>query len=356
MTVTAILQSAVPDYSDLACHINRTMHDQKIDKVFLICDDNTQMHCVPHILQNFPDGTADRIFTIPSGEPFKEMPVVLDVLQWLADRCASRNSLIVNVGGGVVSDLGGFAASIFKRGIGVVNIPTTLLAQIDAAYGGKTGVNQQGIKNQIGTIWFPVMVYVNPHFLKSLPENHRRSGLGELLKYALIGAGFSPEEIGEAGFSDPAALNILIGRCVDFKTSITSQDPFDRGIRRILNFGHTFGHAFESANATGNHPLTHGEAVAAGIVAETYCSVQINGLSHDFLDRIVRCYQNHFPLNHQMYFDHLNLINLMKHDKKNEGESVSSVLLDRNAQPTAPSPLTDELIMDALRFLHNLKP
>jgi 3-dehydroquinate synthase len=355
MTVTEILQSVVPDYSDLALYINRTIHDHKVDKVFLICDRNTSVHCVPLILQNFPAETVDRIFVLPPGEKSKEMPVVLEVLQWLAFQGASRNSLIVNVGGGVVSDLGGFAASIFKRGIPVVNIPTTLLAQIDAAYGGKTGVNQRGIKNQIGTIWFPVMVYVNPHFLHSLPDEHRRSGLGELLKYALIGAGFSPEELGENRFSDPANLNILIGQCVDFKTAITSHDPLDLGLRRILNFGHTFGHAFETANAAENHTLTHGEAVAAGIVAETYCSVKINGLSQDFLNRIVAFYLAHFPIRPLNQLDPLKLITLMKHDKKNAEGSISSVLLDRNAQPTSPVPLTDELIIEALGFLHHLK-
>lgn len=297
--------------------------------IFILTDLNTEKHCLP-VLQRGLSGLAIKSsYSIQPGEGSKNLDVISDIWSWLMNSGATRESLLINLGGGVVSDLGGFAASTFKRGIKYVNIPTSLIGQVDAAIGGKTGVNFQKIKNQIGTIYFPSAVFILPVFLHTLPERHFISGQAEILKTALLSGIKNWNKVKETGVKLAPNLSEVIFDAVCFKCRIVDQDPEDRNIRKSLNFGHTIGHALESFyNGAGASSILHGEAVAAGLICEAFLSHHYCKLTKNELNDISYTLAGIFDfkaIEESHFFD---LIQIMNHDKKKRAETINFSLIE----------------------------
>jgi len=239
------------------------------EKVAVIVDENTKSLCLPLVKNVLPPSS---IIEIKSGEEHKNLDTCKTIWERLTKFQFDRKSLVVNLGGGVIGDMGGFCAATYKRGIDFINIPTTLLAQVDASVGGKLGIDFMGFKNHIGAFMKPRKVFIDTSFLKTLPENELRSGFAEVIKHCLIA---------DAGYWQTISLKDIHGQIwpdivlhsLEVKNKIVSDDPFEKGLRKILNFGHTIGHAIESYFLEQNDGrLLHGEAVAAGMICETYLS------------------------------------------------------------------------------------
>jgi 3-dehydroquinate synthase len=323
--------------------------------LILLCDSNTEKLCLPLLRELlFTDSGVPPCITIQAGEESKCFGTIEYLMRALDQHGATRNTILVNLGGGVVSDIGGFAASIFKRGICYVNIPTTLIGQVDAAIGGKTGINVGHAKNQAGTFYFPIRVCIHPLFLETLPETELNSGLGELFKYAMIGASFSLKQLHTLATNTPGALNDIISKCVQYKEFIVTKDPEESGLRKVLNFGHTIGHAIESSFLDMRLPVTHGAAVAAGIIAETYLSCHLNDLSHQLLEEATGFYLDHFqPLPFEGGTE-ASVLGFIYQDKKNSKGAINPVLLDKDGHPEWNSSVTADDILHGLRYLSSI--
>ncbi len=248
----------------------------EINQAFIITDENTRKFCLPLLPQRFP------VITIPPGEVSKTLATVETILGELLEKNAGRHAVIFNLGGGVVTDIGGFAASIYKRGIRYVNIPTTLLGMVDAAIGGKTGVDFQFYKNYLGTFYQPDAVLVSLQFLDTLPEEEKESAWAEVVKTALIAG---KEVVRMIKSEEP--LPKIIASVASLKQEICEKDPRDEDIRQLLNFGHTIGHAYESYRLSIGDPVMHGTAVAKGMLYETILAVRLGLLSDAEADRML---------------------------------------------------------------------
>ncbi|MBN1339837.1 MAG: 3-dehydroquinate synthase [Bacteroidales bacterium] len=301
---------------------------EPVSQVFILVDENTRTNCLP-LLQNSLGNRQAHVIEIPSGEKNKTIDTCIFLWDQLMAVHADRKSLLINLGGGVITDMGGFAASVYKRGIRFIHIPTTLLAMVDASIGGKTGVDFRSYKNQIGLFSFPWRVIIHPPFLETLPGRHVLNGFAEMVKYALIANGplWSGIQIG-----NPRMITgrpEMIRRCIQIKSSITERDPLEKGERKILNFGHTIGHALESwALERGSQPVLHGEAVAAGIVCEAFLSAQRTGLQKEHLESITTYILSTFPPVRFSETDFDHLTGLMQADKKNEYGAILFSLLE----------------------------
>lgn len=322
----------------------------------VLCDQNTAHYCLPALQEIIREkGLVWNVFVMNAGEEFKTLHQSQEMIQFLLQTGATRNTVLINLGGGTVCDLGGFVASVYKRGIPFLNLPTTLIAQADAAIGGKTGVNHLTIKNLIGTFHAPMAVGIFPQFLQTLPQQHWKSGLGELFKYAMIGADISLQAISALQPNNTQPLTGVIQEAVRFKTAIVDADPFEKGPRKVLNFGHTVGHAIESLALENNLGITHGEAVAAGVVAETYLSVEALDLNSSVLNKVSEFFLQHFSIQPELTEDPARLLQLMLHDKKNRShDAIQPVLLSQNGEPRVNETVSQELITRSLVFLHEL--
>lgn len=323
-------------------------------KLFLLADNNTRCFCWPVFQSWFPDILKNIILIeIPSGEENKNFEQLKKIWHILTDNGAGKDAVLINLGGGVVTDIGGFAAATYKRGIKTIHLPTTLLGMVDAALGGKTAIDFEGIKNHIGTFYQPDSVYVFPEFLKTLPEKHWQSGLGELFKYSFIsGRGVEPLK---NFFPNQQQLSIdLIKEAAFFKLEVVAQDPGEKGFRKILNFGHTLGHAFESYALLHGNFLTHGEAVAAGIVAELYLSVNILGLEENILSEYLSVYLSHFEPFNIHYASIEEIMQLIIHDKKNRGSEVLLVGINKTLQAVFDVKVEPEQLTDCLVWYSKL--
>lgn len=256
--------------------------------IYILTDENTKTHCLPLILESAPRLAGSNVYSILPGEQSKNITDLYRIWKWLIEEGAGRKSLLINIGGGVVSDMGGFAAATYNRGMDYLNIPTSLIGQVDAAIGGKTGLNVDGIKNQAGLFYDPVAVIINHGFLNTLPESHIRSGWAEILKSAILSGGEFYEKL--KGSSFPARIDLpeMILLAVQFKMGVVATDPFDRAGRKILNFGHTVGHILETLYLEkGREDYLHGSAVAAGMICESWMSFNVGRLSAEELLEIV---------------------------------------------------------------------
>src|ERR1700748_1876025 len=254
-------------------------------RFFILTDENTAVHCLPLLREKL--GAADNfdIIEINAGEESKDIDFCIGVWKMLIDFGADRQSLLINLGGGVISDLGGFAASTFKRGIDFVHVPTTLLSQVDASVGGKTGIDIDSIKNIIGTFTQPKAVFIEYSFIETLPARQVLSGLAEMLKHGLIADAPYWETLKGSDLSKPAPY--LIYQSVAIKNRVVIEDPHERGIRKCLNFGHTVGHAVETYSLLNDsNPLSHGEAIVVGMICEAYLAHKKIGLNLDELKDI----------------------------------------------------------------------
>jgi 3-dehydroquinate synthase len=251
---------------------------------YIICDENTHQFCLAELVIACPVLSFAMVIEIESGEPSKSMESCVQIWETLLEDIADRNSLLINLGGGVVSDIGGFCASVYKRGIPFINVPTSMLAMADASVGGKTGVNFHHFKNLIGTFAQPTAVFVHPPFLNTLPARETLNGLAEIYKVALVADQALWVQLNKARKPD---LNKIISRSVTSKNKIVKKDPHDEGLRQILNFGHTIGHAIESYALEHEVRLLHGEAVVIGMIIESHLAFQLAFISERTLSEIV---------------------------------------------------------------------
>jgi 3-dehydroquinate synthase len=321
---------------DLALIISNLSYDG----LFLLTDENTHKLCLP-LIEPVPEIRTAKQIIIPEGDVNKNIQSLSVVWEFLSQNGANRKSLLINLGGGMLTDLGGFAAATFKRGIRFINIPTTLLGAVDAAVGGKTGINFKGLKNEIGAFAPALAVLIDSNFFKTLDTTNLLSGYAEMLKHALLCDGGGRDRARPVPTSDMlneilrfdfekidySRLNDLLFESVLVKERIVEEDPTEQGIRKALNLGHTFGHAFESFSHEINRPVPHGYAVAWGTVCELYLSFIKLGFDKNILMKIARFVKENygaFALDCNQY---PRLYELMQHDKKNETGSINFTLL-----------------------------
>lgn len=313
---------------DVAADLAQILQGRDPGQVFLLTDEGSCRHCLP-LLGEQASIPADHVLTIPSSDDHKDYASALAVWQFLSSRGATRRALLVNLGGGMPCDLGGFCAATFKRGIEFVNIPTTLLAQVDASLGGKTGMNLGSLKNEIGVFAMASRVLLCADFLRTLDRGNLLSGFAEMIKHALIRDAAELEGLLAFSFERPdfALLQEMVVRSVRIKEHFVCADPHERGLRKALNFGHTFGHAFETFAMRHARPVLHGMAVAHGMVCEILLSRDKMGLpagvAEALAGRIVAIYgKPEISL-----ADADELLELMTHDKKNDGAGINFTLL-----------------------------
>ncbi|NRD20163.1 3-dehydroquinate synthase [Winogradskyella eckloniae] len=339
--------------SEVYTEINTYVKTKNPSKIFILVDTNTHDYCLPKFLEQLESGDiAVEVMEMPNGEENKTIDICTGVWEALSEYNADRKSLLINLGGGVVTDLGGFVASTYMRGISYINVPTSLLAMVDASVGGKTGVDLGALKNQVGVINEGEMVAVDTSFLDTLPKNEMVSGFAEMLKHGLIYDESYWNTLTHLEALDISDLDQLIYDSVVIKNKVVSSDPTEQGLRKILNFGHTLGHAIESyflENAD-KTPLLHGEAIAIGMILESYLSTKICGLKPETLQVITDGILKTFSKVEISKNDISTIINLLQHDKKNSHGVVKFVLLEAIGQPKIDCVVSNNLIMEAFDY------
>lgn len=328
--------------------LNQHIAKRNYSQIFLLVDENTKAFCLP-IFKKFIDFNIDAILEIKSGEENKNIHTCLQLWEDLSNLDGDRKSVLINLGGGVLTDMGGFVASTFKRGIDFINIPTTLLSMVDASIGGKTGVDLGSLKNQVGVINQPQMVLIFPEFLETLDPRQTRSGFAEMLKHGLIQDSSYWESLTEkANFTDPACIQ----RSIAIKNEVVLQDPTEEGLRKILNFGHTLGHAIESycLDNLDKKTLLHGEAIAAGMILEGYLSHEMRGLSKLSVDEIKKGFSQHFDKVDFTEDDIDAILQLLKYDKKNSHGNINFVLLQEIGDAVTDIKIPEDLFQRAFAY------
>ena len=320
------------------------------DKVFVLADETTAQCCLP-VIEKF-DGMAEaKRIVIKATDTHKNLDSLSHVWQALSEGGATRHTLLINIGGGMVTDLGGFAASTFKRGINYINIPTTLLSMVDASVGGKTGINFLGLKNEIGVFNNAKSVILDTEFLKTLDTENMLSGYAEMLKHGLIKDTKMLGELLSFDIEQPdlAQLQRMVAESVAVKQHIVTEDPTEKGIRKALNLGHTAGHAFESF-ALKHTPVLHGYAVAWGLIVELYLSAIKTGFPTDKMRQTVRFILDHYGKMNITCDDYPTLLELMTHDKKNIAGIINFTLLGGVGDILIDQTATKEEIYEAFDF------
>lgn len=338
-------------------HLQKLIIDIDPSKIFIITDENTKTHCLPYFLKKFKTEKKVETCSISAGEIHKNIATCLLLWNELSEKGADRKTLIINLGGGVVTDLGGFVASTFKRGLKFINIPTTLLAMVDASVGGKNGVDLGHIKNQIGVINNPEMVVIDLAFLKTLPEAQKVSGLAEMLKHGIIHSYNYWNQIKNADLNDEETLKTLIWESIEIKNEIVKKDPLEKNLRKTLNFGHTLGHAIESyflENET-KKPLLHGEAIAVGMILATYISYKLLDFPKETLTDIAESIFRSFPKQDFDQNDIDQIVSLLVYDKKNVNGKVYFVLLNDIGKHKIDCVVPNDLINNAFNYYKNFK-
>lgn len=338
---------------DLAADITRCIEQCHPDCLYVLTDRTTHDCCLP-LLQGIEALKGAQHICIEPTDDNKNIETLCGVWQQLSQSGASRHSLLINLGGGMVTDLGGFAASTFKRGIAYINIPTTLLSMVDAAVGGKTAINFNGLKNEIGVFQVPRSVIISARFLRSLDVQNLLSGYAEMLKHGLIS---DADTLGELLAFDATApeldydlLQRLIARSVAVKERIVLQDPKEQGIRKALNLGHTVGHAFESLALARKQPVLHGYAVAWGLACELYLSVVLTGFPKERMRSVVQFVHSHYGVFNFTCDDYERLYEFMKHDKKNAGGIINFTLLGNVGEICLDQTAGKELLFEMFDF------
>lgn len=338
---------------------------QKLDKLlktsqfsgsryFILTDENTSAHCLPLLITEVEVLQEAEFLEIESGEESKTLDIAKELWQTLIESEADRNSILINLGGGVITDLGGFIAAGLKRGIRYINIPTTLLGMVDAAIGGKTGVDLNHLKNQVGFFYPAVACCIDPRFIDTLPPKEILSGLGEVIKTALLKDRETWNDLCDS-FSEKNMFlkEEVITACALYKKEITDKDPTEKNLRKILNFGHTIGHAIESFQMQQGNSISHGHAVAWGIVYEIHLSVKkLKFPKEDFM-QIKELVNKLFPLKSYSVDEAKQLFALMKHDKKNSNNKINCVLLKSIGEPVIGVEITEEDVFEAIKETEN---
>ena len=327
--------------------LNSFVEENNYSTIFILTDNNTNEYCLSRFLPFLATNKAIEIMEIEAGESEKNINTCMEIWNILTELGGDRKSILINVGGGVITDIGGFVASTFKRGIDFIHIPTTLLAMVDASVGGKNGVDLGNLKNQIGVINVPKMVLIDTEYLATLPQNEMRSGLAEMLKHGLIFDANYWNQLKELKQTDFADFDTLIHRSVAIKNEIVMQDPTENGIRKALNFGHTLGHAIESyfLENENKKTLLHGEAIASGMILESYISWQKKLLSEEEYLEIKNSINAIYEI---IVFDKNDIqpiLDLLIHDKKNEYGKIQFALLDGIGNIKINQEVENELII-----------
>ena len=316
----------IPDHimiGDSSPHLNRYLSENNYSKICFLVDENTHSNCLKKIKGDI--NFDYDIFKIDSGEEEKNLITCSKVWNFLTENLYDRKSLIINLGGGVICDMGGFVASTFKRGVDFVNIPTTLLAQVDASVGGKLGIDFNRYKNQIGIFKIPNLIIVDTKFLSSLPERELRSGYAEVIKHCLIKDTKKFKEITKINWKDNNWEEI-VRHSILIKSEVVENDLTEEGLRKILNFGHTIGHAIETTYLEKKNKFFHGEAIAIGMICESYISFHKKILSENELNTISGYILSVFKSNKIEY--HEDILKNAKHDKKNFNKKIMISLLE----------------------------
>ena len=332
---------------DLVNAISECEHD----RIFVLTDETTQQLCWPKI-KNFKALKNSTPIINKATDTHKNLDTLSQVWQALSNGGATRHSLMINLGGGMVTDLGGFAASTFKRGIDFINIPTTLLAMVDASVGGKTGINFGGLKNEIGVFSDSRFVIINTQFLDTLDHDNICSGYAEMLKHGLISDEHTWAELVTFNLDNPdlSQLQRMVADSIKVKERIVETDPHEHGIRKALNLGHTMGHAFESFAMRRGTPILHGYAVAYGLISELYMSARKTAFPTDRMHQTVRFIRENYGTLNITCDDYPTLIELMHHDKKNTSGIINFTLLGNVGDIRINQTATEEEIKEALDF------
>jgi 3-dehydroquinate synthase len=322
-------------------------------RVFILTDENTGVHCLPIVKEQLDVLDNFDIIEVNAGEESKTIDFCIGIWKMLIDFGADRKALMINLGGGVITDMGGFVASTYKRGIDFVQVPTTLLSQVDASVGGKTGVDVDGIKNIIGTFTQPKAVFMNGDFLKTLPARQILSGLAEMLKHGLIVDAPYWDQLKTSDLSLPSIE--LVHRSVEIKNEVVTEDPHEKGIRKALNFGHTVGHAVETYSLMNDKdPLSHGEAIAIGMICEAWLSNKKIGLPDNQLAEIAEVLNGLYPKYNIKENTFPTLLEHMLKDKKNQNGQINCTLLKYIGQYSIDNICTETELCDSLRYYATL--
>jgi len=322
---------------------------KKYSSYFILCDENTLLHCLPTLITSCPLLGSAEILEIESGETSKSLEFSAHIWQTFIENSADKKALLINLGGGVVSDLGGFTASVYKRGIDFINIPTSLLAMADASVGGKNGIDFGNLKNSIGTFAQPKAVFVSTDFLSTLSERHFQNGLAEIYKIALISDKKFWSRLREGMHAEELAF-----KSISLKNKIVLKDPFDRGIRNILNFGHTLGHALESLLLGSKKELLHGEAIIIGMVLESQIALQKKMLLKKDFSEIISLLQDHFILPDISSLPFQAIIDQIKNDKKSVRNKFHLALVDKIGSCQFNVEVTETQIKKSLDYYKTL--
>ncbi|MCB9307806.1 MAG: 3-dehydroquinate synthase [Lewinellaceae bacterium] len=328
-------------------------------QIAVLADEHTLQYCLPVFEEKTGLRLGENAIVIPAGEQHKSLSMCTFVWNAMLEAGLDRKALLINLGGGVIGDMGGFCAATWKRGIDFVQVPTTLLGMTDAAIGGKLGIDFQGVKNTIGVFCEPAGVFVDPVFLDTLPERELRSGFAEVIKHALIGDPALWKAINAKNFKlgkrpnaqDGLSYMDLLRASIEVKARVVKEDPYEKGLRALLNFGHTVGHTLESYFLETTEPLTHGEAVAIGIICETCI-----GAGKKHLDKVAELILKHFP--HRPIPMHAAdvLLELMRHDKKNASGKVRMAIPGRKPFSMKILAPRDAEIRRSLEYYNSLGP
>jgi 3-dehydroquinate synthase len=342
--------------SDISSSLSEVFSKYQATKICIITDDNTYKHCLPKLTQIIQQKNTF-VLTIGQGEKNKNIETLQTIWNFLQTNKFERDALVINLGGGLLLDIGGFAAATYNRGIKFIHIPTTLLSMVDASVGGKLGFNFNGIKNQIGLFRVPEFVLINPDFLKTLDKRQLFAGWAEMIKHSLIDSEShfnkilkqNPLEIKDSEWVE------FIYSSIKVKNYYVTKDPNESDLRKVLNLGHTVGHAFESLSTEKNDPLLHGEAVANGLICELFLSAQLSNFpqkkSQEIIQAIIKSYKR-LIINQN---DITRLVKIMHFDKKNKYNKINFTLLNKIGTPLIDQFVGEDIIEKSLEYYKNLK-
>jgi 3-dehydroquinate synthase len=329
---------------------NVLLEEYSTRKKVIVVDENTHDCCLEYLLTAFPSLEEAEVMLLPAGEENKALEVCYQVWSAMLEYQINRNDLVINLGGGVVTDLGGFIASVYKRGIDFIHIPTSLMGMVDAAIGGKNGVDLNGLKNIIGTITQPQAIFVDAGFLETLPAEEIFNGYAEMLKHALILDVAYWNQLKVLNTEEELIQLTNIIRSIELKKQVVEADPTEKGQRKLLNFGHSLGHALESYFLS-KQPIAHGHAVALGMIGESYVSYKRGVLALDAYREIEQCIIRVFPMLEIPEEAIEELIELMRNDKKNERNALNFVLLESIGKAQVNAEMTSSEVGEALLHL-----
>lgn len=323
-------------------------------KKVILVDENTHDECLEYLLTAFDGLEEAEVMLLPEGEENKVMEVCFQVWEAFGEYGVGRRDLVINLGGGVVTDMGGFIASIYKRGVDFINIPTSLLGMVDASVGGKTGIDMGMYKNQLGVFANPKRVFVDLGFLNTLPSMELANGYAEMIKHGLIADNMHWNNIKNLNPREDEWNSDWIIESIKIKNDIVISDPFEKDLRKKLNFGHTFGHAFEGMSLGWENPIPHGHAVALGMIAEAFISKERNLLSNEAFEEIKETITTRFEM---MSFSEevvSPLFELMQNDKKNFDQKIKCVLLTAIGESIIDQEITEEDVLKVIQFFDTL--